>query len=90
MYATGEGLTAPPGIDGAIQTQGSRAPYLPVKVTIGGQLAQFVSAGTPIGELSGVMVVRAAVPTGLTAGPVPVVLSVGSVSTSQNVTISVK
>ena len=90
MYATGEGLTTPAGIDGAIQTQGARAPNLPVKVTIGGQVAQLVSAGTPVGELSGVMVVRAVVPGGLTAGPVPVVLSVGSASTTQSVTISVK
>jgi uncharacterized protein (TIGR03437 family) len=90
LYATGEGLTAPPGIDGAIQTQGARTPSLPVTVMIGGQLAPFVSAGTPVGELSGVMVVRAKVPSGLTAGPVPVVLKVGSVSTTQSVTISVK
>jgi uncharacterized protein (TIGR03118 family) len=90
MYATGEGLTTPAGIDGAIQTLGARAPDLPVKVTIGGQVAQLVSAGTPVGELSGVMVVRAVVPGGLTAGPVPVVLSVGSVSTTQSVTISVR
>ncbi len=90
MYATGEGLTAPPGIDGTIQTTNSRVPQQPVTVTIGGQPAQLVSAGTPVGELSGVMVVRAVVPSGLTAGPVPVVLKVGSVSTTQSVTISVK
>jgi uncharacterized protein (TIGR03437 family) len=90
MYATGEGITAPPGLDGAIQTQSARAPFLPVTVTIGGQQAALVSAGTPVGELSGVMVVRAVVPGGLTAGPVPVVLKVGSVSTTQSVSISVK
>jgi uncharacterized protein (TIGR03118 family) len=90
MYATGEGITAPPGIDGAIQAQGARAPDLPVTVTIGGQQAQLVSAGTPVGELSGLMVVRAVVPDGLTAGPVPVILKVGSVSTTQSVTIGVK
>jgi uncharacterized protein (TIGR03437 family) len=90
IYATGEGLTNPAGTGGAIQTQCARAPGLPVKVTIGGQLAQLISAGTPVGESSGVMVVRAVVPGGLTAGPVPVVLSVGSVRTNQNVTISVR
>jgi uncharacterized protein (TIGR03118 family) len=90
LYATGEGLTTPPGIDGTIQTPGARAPNLPVTVTIGGQQAQLVSAGTPVGEIAGVMVVRAVVPNGLTAGPVPVVLTVGTVSTTQSVTISVK
>ena len=90
FYATGEGATTPPGQDGAVQSQTSRSPDLPVTVTIGGQKAQVVSAGTPVGEISGVMVVTVTVPTGLTPGPVPVVLSVGSVSTTQNVTISVK
>jgi uncharacterized protein (TIGR03118 family) len=90
MYATGEGLTNPAGVDGAIQTQSARVPNLPVTVTIGGQPAQLVSAGTPVGEVSGVMVVRAVVPSGLTAGPVLVILKVGSVSTTQTVTISVK
>jgi uncharacterized protein (TIGR03437 family) len=90
MYETGEGLTNPAGIDGTIQTTNARVPQQPVTVTIGGQQAQLVSAGTPVGELSGVMVVRAVVPNGLTAGPVPVVLKVGTVSTTQSVTISVK
>lgn len=90
LYATGEGLTVPPGVDGAIQTQGARSPTAPVVVTIGGQQAQLLSAGTPVGEVSGVMVIRAVVPGGLTAGAVPVTLKVGSVTTTQSVTISVK
>jgi hypothetical protein len=36
------------------------------------------------------MVIKAVVPTALTPGAVPVVLTVGTVSTTQNVTISVK
>ncbi len=90
LYATGEGATNPQGIDGAVQTGASRSPNLPVKLTIGGQTAQVISAGTPVGTLSGVMVISAVVPTGLAPGPVPVVLTVGSTTTTQTVTISVK
>lgn len=90
IYATGEGGTSPAGIDGAIQSGGARSPFAGVKLTIGGQSATLLSAGTPVGTLSGVMVIKATVPSGLTPGAVPVVLTVGNVSTTQNVTISVK
>jgi uncharacterized protein (TIGR03437 family) len=90
MYATGEGFTNPAGIDGAIQSGTSRSPNQNVSLTIGGQTAKVLSAGTPVGTLSGLMVVQAIVPTGLTPGPAPVVLTVGTVSTTQNVTIGLK
>jgi uncharacterized protein (TIGR03437 family) len=57
---------------------------------IGGQVAQVVTAGTPIGTLSGLMVINAVVPTGLIPGTVPVLLTMGDVSTTQNVNSSVK
>jgi uncharacterized protein (TIGR03118 family) len=90
MYATGEGFTNPAGIDGAVQSGTSRSPNQNVSLTIGGQTAKVVSAGTPVGTLSGLMVVQAIVPTGLTPGPSAVVLTVGTVSTTQTVTISLK
>jgi uncharacterized protein (TIGR03437 family) len=90
VFATGAGTTNPQSVDGAIQNPVAAIPSLPVKLTIGGQNAQIVSAGTPVGTLSGIMAVTAVVPSGLTPGPVPVVLTVGTVSTTQNVTIAVK
>jgi uncharacterized protein (TIGR03437 family) len=95
LYATGEGATDPTSLDGAIQSLISSTPYLPVTLTIGGQSTAVFSAGTPVGTLSGVMVIKALVPTGLTPGPAIVVLSMGppilqQISTSQNVTVSVK
>jgi len=88
IFATGEGITNPASVDGAVQSQAGLVPSLPVKLTIGGQTAQIVSAGTPVGTLSGVMAVTATVPGGLTAGAAAVVLTVGTVSTTQTVTIS--
>ncbi len=90
LYATGEGYTTPPGVDGAVQSGGARTPNLSVGVSIGGKTAQVVSAGTPVGTLSGVMAVKAVVPAGLAAGSAPVVLSVGQASTAQTVTLFVK
>jgi uncharacterized protein (TIGR03437 family) len=57
---------------------------------MGGLPAQVLSAGTPVGELSGLMVIKAVVPASLTPGAVSVVLTVANVSTTQTVTISVK
>lgn len=90
LYATGAGATNPAGADGAIQSGTSATPYSTVGLSIGGQPAKVLSAGTPIGTLTGLTVIKAVVPTGLTPGPVPVVLTVGTVSTTQTVTLSVK
>jgi uncharacterized protein (TIGR03118 family) len=90
LYATGEGATTPTSVDGAIDSGTIDSPTLETSVTIGGQTATVVSAGTPVGELSGVIQVKVQVPSGLTPGPVPVVLTVGTATTSQNVTIGVK
>jgi uncharacterized protein (TIGR03118 family) len=89
LFATGQGTTNPASTDGEVENQAGIAPYLPVKLTIGGQTAQVVSAGTPVGTLSGVMAITAVIPSGLTPGPVPVVLTIGTFSTTQTVTISV-
>jgi uncharacterized protein (TIGR03118 family) len=90
VFATGEGYTVPPSGDGAITTGTALAPSMPVTMTIGGLPAPVVTVGTPVGTLSGIMAVTATVPSGLTAGAVPVVLTVGTVSTTQKVTIAVK
>ena len=78
LFATGEGPTDPPGQDGAITSEFFHEPVLPVSLTIGGQPATVVFAGSAPGLIAGVMEVEAIVPTGAGAGAVPVVLTVGS------------
>jgi uncharacterized protein (TIGR03437 family) len=90
LYATGQGATSPSGADGTIDGGSAAVPFLKVALTIGGQPATVVSAGTPVGALTGLMVIKATVPSGLTPGPQAVVLTVGNVSTTQTVTISTK
>jgi uncharacterized protein (TIGR03437 family) len=79
VYATGAGQTNPSGQDGAIGAVPLPLPKFPVTATIGGQGATVQYAGAAPGLVQGVMQVNLAVPSGLTPGPVPLVVLVGGV-----------
>ncbi|HEY7388038.1 MAG TPA: TIGR03118 family protein [Bryobacteraceae bacterium] len=89
LFATGQGPELPPGEDGVVNDRVLRVPQLPVTLTIGGQTADVLYAGTAPGLVQGVMQVEAVIPSGLT-GAVPVVLTVGSAGSQANVTINVQ
>jgi uncharacterized protein (TIGR03118 family) len=89
LFATGQGPENPPGEDGVVNDRILRTPQLPVSLTIGGQTAQVLYAGSAIGSVQGVMQIEALIPAGLT-GAVPVVLTVGTTTSQANATISVK
>jgi len=91
LYATGEGTTNPPGQDGLISSSDVlREPVLAVSLTIGGQTAQVLYAGSAPGNVAGVMEVEAIVPAGTASGAAAVVLTVGSAASQANVTVNVK
>jgi uncharacterized protein (TIGR03437 family) len=92
IFATGEGQTTPPGVDGKITTTASLPqPNLPVSVTIGGQTVQPQYAGGAPSEVAGALQVNVQIPTGIQTGnAVPVVLKVGNASSQAGVTISVR
>jgi uncharacterized protein (TIGR03118 family) len=91
LYATGEGVTNPAGVDGLIAGGNIfREPVLPVALTIGGVTAQVLYAGSSPGNVAGVMEVEAIVPTGAQPGADSVMLSVGGVSSQTNATLNVK
>jgi uncharacterized protein (TIGR03437 family) len=91
LYATGEGQTDPPGVNGAIAGGVLPKPVLPVRVQIGGQEAVVDYAGAAPGFAAGLMQVNARVPESVTPGPaVPVVVQVGDKSSQPGVTIGVK
>jgi uncharacterized protein (TIGR03118 family) len=91
LYATGEGTTNPPGQDGLISSSDVlREPVLPVSLTIGGQTAQVLYAGSAPGNVAGVMEVEAIVPAGTASGTPAVLLTVGSAASQANVTVNVK
>ena len=89
LYATGEGQTAPPGVDGKLGASPLPQPVAPVTVRIGGLAAEVRFAGGAAGQIAGVMQVNVVVPAGL-AGAVPVVLTVGGVASQAGVTVAVR
>jgi uncharacterized protein (TIGR03437 family) len=91
LFGTGEGQTNPPGVDGQLANGATiPKPLANVSVTIGGQPAPVTYAGTAPGEVAGFLQVNAQIPTGLSSGSVPVVLTIGGVSSRSGVTIAVK
>jgi uncharacterized protein (TIGR03437 family) len=91
IFATGEGLTNPPSVDGALATGPVYpAPVAPVSVTIGGQPAQVQYAGTAPGGVAGFLQVNATVPSGLKAGPQPIMLKIGAFTSRFGVTVTVQ
>lgn len=93
MYATGEGATAPPGVDGFIPVTAEqiRRPLLPVRVRIGGQDAEIVYAASAPGFVSGAFLVYAIVPRTVTPGTqVPLELLVGGNSSGPGTTVAIQ
>lgn len=90
IYATGAGQTDPSGVDGLVAGSDLNALALPVFVTIGGQNAEVIYAGSAPGSISGILQINARVPTSIPAGnAVPVVLTVGNNSSAPGVTMAV-
>ena len=98
LYATGEGLTYPNGVDGQVNTPANLpVPALPVSVSLGGQDSVVTYAGGQAGSVAGLMQLNVQIPTSLiqtlnfAAGPVavPVILQVGGFYSQTGVTIAV-
>jgi uncharacterized protein (TIGR03437 family) len=90
FYATGEGQTTPPGVDGKPASAPYPSPNLPVTVTVGGQSASVKYFGGAPGLVAGLMQVNVQIPAGIQTGDaVPVVLRVGSASSQPGVMIAV-
>jgi uncharacterized protein (TIGR03437 family) len=91
IYATGEGVTSPASLDGALAMgPGYPGPVAPVSVTIGGQPATVTYAGTAPGGVAGFLQVNAVVPAGLASGPEPIVLTIGNANSQAGVTVAVQ
>ncbi len=95
IYATGEGQTDPQGITGAVTKVASAPPLTPapsqvVTATVGGQPATVSFAGEAPGLVSGVLQVNVQVPDNAPSGDLPLVISVGGISSQPGVTVSVR
>ena len=90
VYATGEGATIPPGVDGKPGSAPLPVPVLPVTVFIDGREAFVEYAGGAPNIVAGVMQVNVRVPPGTIPGDaVPIALQVGEASSPAGVTIAV-
>jgi uncharacterized protein (TIGR03437 family) len=91
IFGTGQGITSPPSLTGAISTGAGNAAVLPVKVTIGGIDAIVQYQGAAPGLISGALQVNALVPPDVTPGvAVPLSISVGGLPSQPGVTIAVR
>ena len=87
---TGEGVTSPAGVDGAITPNATTAPVLPIAVKIGGQPATVVFDGEAPGIVAGVLQVNVLVPTTVTSGPNTLVVTIGNNSSQSGLTVAVQ
>jgi uncharacterized protein (TIGR03437 family) len=91
LYATGEGVTTPPVIDGRVSGAPLQAPVLSCSASIGGQTAPIQYCGAAPGEAAGVLQINAQVPQSVTPGSsVPVSITIGSIPSQSGVTLAVK
>jgi uncharacterized protein (TIGR03437 family) len=90
IYATGEGQTTPAGVDGLLTNGTLRSPMGTVSVTIGGQPADVLYAGSAPDLIAGVLQVNVRVPDAAGHGIVPIVLKVGQASSQSGVTMALQ
>jgi uncharacterized protein (TIGR03437 family) len=88
IYVTGAGQTTPAGVDG--QPYAGQAPCsLPSNVTIAGTSGPPSYCGGVPGQIAGLTQLNVKIPTGLTAGLVPVSVTIGGVTAQSGVTVAV-
>jgi len=91
VYATGEGLTNPPGVDGRVTLSPLPIPLLACSVTIAGQTAPVQHCGEAPYLAAGVLQVNVQVPSTVSAGgAMPVVLTIGKASSQTTVTVAIQ
>ena len=91
LWATGEGLTDPPGVDGRPAVDVLPKPLAAVSVDIGGQPATVQYAGAAPGYMPGVLQINAQMSPGVQAGSnVPVHITISDVSSQDGVTLAVR
>ena len=90
LYGTGEGQTAPEGVDGLLAVNVFPRPVLPVSVTIGGRTADVLYAGAAPSGVAGFFQVNAKVPEDAPSGNLDVVVTVGAAPSQAGLTVAVR
>ena len=90
VFGTGGGAIVGGATDGAPASGAANLATQPVTATIGGVAAKVVYAGTAPGLVNGAMQVDLQIPAGLTPGPQPVVITVGTAVSQSGITVAVQ
>lgn len=92
LYGTGEGQTAPSGVDGKIASDPNALPKPlgSVSVTVGGVAAQVLYAGAVPYQVAGLFQMNVVLPPGIAVGNQPVIVKIGSASSQANLTVAVR
>jgi uncharacterized protein (TIGR03437 family) len=91
LYGTGVGVLSPSVSDGTlVSSTPFPIPVAPIQVSIGGQTATVLYAGSAPGLVAGTIQVNARIPTGIPSGNAAVVLFAGTSGSSANCTVSVQ
>jgi uncharacterized protein (TIGR03437 family) len=89
LFATGQGVTSPQSTTGRAAAAPYPQPVAPVRVSIGGQDAEILFAGSAPGTV-GVLQVNIGLPVGVAGNTVPVLLTVGEATSQKGVVVSVQ
>ncbi len=90
LYATGEGVTTPPGVDGRISSGVLPTPQGTCAVSIGNQPATVLYCGATPYATSGLLQINAQMSSSVPAGNAPVTFSIGGVFSPSGVTVAVQ
>jgi uncharacterized protein (TIGR03437 family) len=90
IYATGEGQTNPPGVDGKLAVVPFPKPIQEVTVKINGVDAQVFYAGAAPGQTAGLMQVNARIPANTPSGNASVEIQVGNAKSQPGITVAVE
>lgn len=93
IYMTGEGVTSPASVTGQVAPSdgtGLNHPVQNVTVTIGGVPATVQYAGSAPGLVYGVMQVNVLVPSTVASGAEPLVVTVGTATSQNGVTVAIQ
>ena len=91
FFATGEGQTDPPGMDGKLAINPLPSPLLTVFVAVDAIGVELQYAGAAPGIVSGLMQINARIPQDASSGPhVPLIICVGEAYSQFGVTIAVE
>ena len=91
VFATGEGVTNPAGVDGKLAVAPLPAPTATITARIGNIVAPIIYAGAAPGLVAGAIQINIRVPlTAPVGAAVPLVINMGTPTTQANVTIAVR